>query len=83
MKRFLMSALLCVLCLASTPRPALHAREGSQAAPSSQPAADSKTLLYADFEKTENNRPVSARGGLIQMYSFGNRPLRSAMIVVQ
>jgi hypothetical protein len=69
-KRFLMSALLCVLCLASTPRPTLHAREGRQAAPSSQPAADSKTLVYADFEKMENNRPVSARGGLIQMYSY-------------
>jgi hypothetical protein len=31
---------------------------------------DSKTLLYADFEKTENNRPVSARGGFIQMYAY-------------
>ena len=70
MKRILMFALVCVLCLASTPRPTLHAREGRQSAPSSQPAADSKTLVYADFERMENNRPVSARGGLIQMYSY-------------
>ncbi len=68
-----MSALLCVLWLASTPT--LRAREGRQAkdaqpAASPQPAADSKTLVYADFEKMENNRPVSARGGLIQMYSY-------------
>jgi len=73
-KRVVMSALLCVLWLASTP-PTLDAREGRQAreaqpAASSQPAADSKTLVYADFEKMENNRPVSARGGLIQMYSY-------------
>lgn len=34
------------------------------------PAPDSKTLVYADFEKVENNRPVSARGGLIQMYGY-------------
>jgi hypothetical protein len=32
--------------------------------------SDSKTLVYADFERTENNRPVSARGGLIQMYGY-------------
>jgi hypothetical protein len=74
-KRFLMSALLCVLWLASTPPPTLHAREGRQAkdaqpAAPSQPAANPNTLVYADFEKMENNRPVSARGGLIQMYSY-------------
>ena len=74
-KRLVMSALLCVLWLASPPPLTLHAREGrqvkdAQPAVSSQPAADSKTLLYADFEKMENNRPVSARGGLIQMYSY-------------
>jgi hypothetical protein len=42
----------------------VHAQEGQQ------PAADSKTLVYADFEKTENDRPVSARGGLIQMFAY-------------
>jgi hypothetical protein len=31
---------------------------------------DSKTLVYADFERTENNRPVSARGGMIQMFGY-------------
>ncbi len=35
-----------------------------------QASADGKTLLYADFEKLENNRPVSARGGLIQMFAY-------------
>ena len=73
MKRLLIPALLGVLWLATTTPPALHAREGrqpqdAQPATSSQPAADS--LVYADFEKMENNRPVSTRGGLIQMYAY-------------
>jgi hypothetical protein len=35
-----------------------------------QGAAGQKTLVYADFERTENSRPVSARGGLIQMFAY-------------
>ena len=35
-----------------------------------QRPADANTLLYADFEKLENNRPVSARGGLIELYGY-------------
>ncbi len=31
-------------------------------------AADN--LVYADFEKVENNRPVSSRGGMIQLWSY-------------
>jgi hypothetical protein len=27
-------------------------------------------LVYADFEKVENGRPVSARGGLVQLYAY-------------
>lgn len=64
MKRFVMCALPVALWLAAATTPVLHARAGEQS------AADSKTLVYADFEKTENNRPVSARGGLIQMYAY-------------
>jgi hypothetical protein len=65
-KRLVMSGFLGVLWLAATAVPALHAREDG----SSQSAADSKRLVYADFERTENNRPDSARGGLIQMYAY-------------
>ena len=36
----------------------------------SQPAGDAKALVYADFEKIENNRPVSARGGAIQLFAY-------------
>jgi hypothetical protein len=45
----------------------LQARTG---APQDQRPADTKTLLYADFDKVENNRPVSARGGLILLYGY-------------
>ena len=31
---------------------------------------DSKTLVYADFEKLENGRPVSVRGGAIQLFGY-------------
>src|SRR5918995_3517265 len=40
------------------------------AAPSPQQSTEAKTLVYADFEKVENGRPVSARGGFIQMFAY-------------
>jgi len=56
--------LLVLLWLAPTPL-AVQAGQGES------PAADQKALLvYADFERMENKRPVSARGGLIQMYAY-------------
>jgi hypothetical protein len=33
-------------------------------------AADSNRLMYADFERVENNRPVTTRGGLIQLVTY-------------
>jgi hypothetical protein len=33
-------------------------------------ASNAKSLMFADFEKTENGRPVSTRGGLIQMFGY-------------
>jgi hypothetical protein len=46
--------------------------QGRDQPPPESPASrpDSKTLLYADFEKLENGRPVSARGGLIQLFGY-------------
>ena len=38
--------------------------------PAVSPAPASKTLVYADFERIEQNRPVSTRGGLIQIYAY-------------
>ena len=64
MKRFIRCALVGSLWLCATSASSLRAVEPRQ------DAADAKTLLYADFERTENNRPVSARGGLIQMFAY-------------
>lgn len=35
-----------------------------------KPASNAKSLLFADFEQVQNGRPVSARGGLVQMYGY-------------
>jgi hypothetical protein len=32
--------------------------------------ADDKQLVYADFEKVENGRPVSARGGMVFLWGY-------------
>jgi hypothetical protein len=60
-KRLVMSALLAAPWLAGAMPPVLHASPAGQ---------DSSKLVYADFEQMENNRPVSARGGLIQMFAY-------------
>ena len=75
MTRLVVSALVGAFWLAAPATAALHGREGSQSrdelpAPAAQSRDDSKTLVYADFEKMENNRPISARGGLIQMFAY-------------
>ncbi len=64
MNRLLVCALLA---LSTTVMPASPTLEGHQ---DGQAGTDAKTLVYADFEKTEGNRPVSARGGLIQMFAY-------------
>ena len=33
-------------------------------------AANANRLVYADFERVENNRPVTTRGGLIQLFGY-------------
>jgi hypothetical protein len=66
------SALLAALPLVAV-SPMLSARTGvspQTSPPASQPSADAKTLVFADFERVENGRPVTARGGLIQMFGY-------------
>jgi hypothetical protein len=73
MKRFAMSALLAVLWLVATTLPDVDAREVREVParpPATQAADNPNTLVYADFERLENNRPVTTRGGFIQMHAF-------------
>jgi hypothetical protein len=52
---------------------------GLAAAPAAaQQAANANSLVYADFEKMENNRPVSARGGLIQLFAYQESDIRKS-----
>ncbi|MEO6238106.1 MAG: hypothetical protein ABIQ52_14005, partial [Vicinamibacterales bacterium] len=74
MKRLVLFGSILVMSLAAAPRAALDSGDtpparGQEPAPPSQAAAPG-ALVYADFEKIENNRPVSSRGGLIQLFSY-------------
>jgi len=60
-KRLLTFA-LCIAPWLVVGRPGLHAASIDE--------QDAGNLVYADFEKVENNRPVSARGGLIQLFGY-------------
>jgi hypothetical protein len=35
---------------------------------------EAEKLVYADFETAKDNRPVSNRGGLVQLFSYQERP---------
>jgi hypothetical protein len=63
-KRLIICAVFGGVWIGAATAVALHARAGDQL------TSDANKLIYADFEKTENNRPVSSRGGLIQMYAY-------------
>ncbi|MEO8520462.1 MAG: hypothetical protein ABI603_03805, partial [Acidobacteriota bacterium] len=64
MKRVIVSGLIAATGLAAGALPALQAREVRQG------NGAEKALVYADFERTEGGRPVSARGGMIQMFGY-------------
>jgi hypothetical protein len=68
LKRFATFGSILALSLSAP----LHAgpghRSAQEPAPATRPADGA--LVYADFEKTESKRPVSARGGLIQMFAY-------------
>lgn len=64
LKRSIIFAFLGVWSLGTIASLPLNARTGT---PQDR---DAKTLVYADFERVENGRPVSSRGGLIQLYGY-------------
>lgn len=81
-RRMAMFAFLGVLGFAALTRPALEARTDNASRnqqPSTSPrSGNPNALVYADFEKIENNRPVSARGGLIQIYAYEENTVRKS-----
>jgi hypothetical protein len=71
--RLVLSGSILAFLVAATASSPIHARgaqgRGQDPAPPSTPGG-AQGLVYADFEKVENNRPVSTRGGLIQMFAY-------------
>lgn len=82
MKTLVTIALAIPFACIALGRPPLDARV-AWASPPQQPAAApkpsaGKTLVLADFEQVENNRPVSARGGLIQLFAYEENMVRKS-----
>ncbi len=62
MKHPIAAGLIAAAGLVLGALPALQAR--------GQADGTEKALVYADFERTDGGRPVSARGGMIQMFGY-------------
>lgn len=58
-------AFLCALLLLAS---AAGSKQSAQSPPAAPPDGD--RVVYADFESVQNNRPVSSRGGFIQLISY-------------
>lgn len=65
MKPIKMLFLLCCLALIGSAAGGAARRAESAGAPQ-----DAAKLVYADFEATKDNRPVSCHGGLVQLVSY-------------
>lgn len=49
---------------------ALTSAVAAQEKPSDQPSSSPNSLVFADFEEVKDGRPVSARGGLVQLFGY-------------
>ena len=67
---------VCCLCslVAFTLGSVFTAGKPAPALNSTAAAQDADKLVYADFETVKENRPVSNRGGLVQLFSYQERP---------
>jgi hypothetical protein len=82
--RIIVSSIVAAACLVVIP-PSYSQERGEQA-PAAAPLAkqivnDSKHLIYADFEQTgDDKKPVSARGGAINIYPYQSTGSREATV---
>src|SRR5438874_11325429 len=58
--KLVFAALLVSVCIALPQRGAAQ----------DKPKTDENSLNFADFEKVENGRPMSTRGGMIQLFAY-------------
>ena len=73
MNRIIQFFMLAALLVVAPSRLQAQAREDAAPqgapAPAKQPVSDDKHLVYADFEKLDDNKkPISARGGAINHF---------------
>ena len=75
MNRIIQFFMLAALLVVAPSRLQAQAREDAAPqgapAPAKQPVSDDKHLVYADFEKLDDNKkPISARGGAINIFGY-------------
>jgi hypothetical protein len=72
--RFMASTLVAAACLVvAAPKPFAQARgdDAPAQAAAQAPTSDDKHFVFADFEKADDNKkPISARGGAINIYPY-------------
>ena len=71
----LLCALLAAAAFAPGPKPSAHARTAAaapapQASPQGAQPGGGERFVYADFESAQDKRPVSNRGGHVQLVSY-------------
>src|SRR3954464_2666659 len=59
--------------------PAVHARSASRSARTDAEGNSGSTLVYADFENAVDGRPVSARGGKVNLWGYQEAPTRPSV----
>ena len=69
-----LTGLLSALCVGA----AITTSVAAQERPPEKRPSDSKSLLFADFDQVENGRPVTTRGGLIQMFGYEESKVHKA-----
>ena len=67
-----MTVLALLACVAA--RPCKSARAAPRQDAPAKPAQSADKLVYADFETANDKRPVSSRGGLVQLVSYQESP---------
>jgi hypothetical protein len=70
---FLYSCSALTLLFASEERRSIEAVAPSDSTFAIKAAQESDKLVYADFETAKDNRPVSSRGGLVQLFAYQER----------
>jgi len=70
---FLLSCFALIMLLANRPHSSIEAVASRNSTVAAKASQEADKLVYADFEAATDNRPVSSRGGLVQLFSYQER----------